>query len=573
MRLLLLFLLLFSSLYAAISEFKSDDYQIIIGENFDDEAFDIIEDHDYNISLVGYTQDFKTASKTANSYTNAFDYLASTKANKGEQLRLIKLNRNAEIVNDVNFKLSEFNRGTNVIKNIHNGYLLGGYTHNGQMLIASLDDKGDQSYLKQFGTANFDQLHALISLKDGGSVAIGTSQTTRNSHDDLFVQGLGRNDVYLVKFKPDGQVRWAKKYGSTGKDIGVDGVATDDGGFILIAIAQEGAQSTLVVTKINDTGDSSWVQKFPKTGRNRAFKIIQTAPNNYLISASFENKNGQDNIRLIKIDEEGNTLWENNIFSEAEERLNDINVDLKGNIIGVGYARGRDSSDMDALVRYYDNDANMIWERHFGKDRQDAFKSVTLLHDNTFAIAGFSNSFADKGRQIWVLKLNDDGSLVKKSLQESYLTLYQALKSEFNDDNAIHIYKDLRISHNGLLFKQGSSTLTSAHKAILDDIMPRIYKVLTPYKQIIKNFQINGYTSTEWNAPDTQRYLNNARLSNDRALHILDYVYPLNAMHPYQKYASEIFSTDGYSYSRLIYANDKENKTDSRRVEFEIRLK
>ena len=142
MRLLLLFLLILSSSYAAISEFKRDDYQIIIGDNFDDEAFDIVEDHEYNISLVGYTQDFKTGLKTAQSYTNAFDYLSSINANKGEQLRLIKLNGSAQIVNDVSLKISEFNQGVSVIKDIHNGYLLGGYTHNGQMLISSLDDEG-----------------------------------------------------------------------------------------------------------------------------------------------------------------------------------------------------------------------------------------------------------------------------------------------------------------------------------------------------------------------------------------------------------------------------------------------
>lgn len=573
MRLILVFFLLFSSLYAAISEFKSDDYQIIIGNNFDDEAFDIVEDYDYNISLVGYTQDFKTGIQTAQSYTNAFDYLASTSANRGEQLRLIKLDPSAQIVKDISFKLAQFNRGTNVIKNIHNGYLLGGYTHNGQMLIASLDDTGKQHYVKQFGTANFDQLHSLLSMQDGGSVAIGTSQTSRNTQDDIFVQGLGRNDIYLVKFKADGQVRWSKKYGSTDKDIGIDGVETADGGFILLSISKDGNTSTVNVSKINDTGNISWVQKFPKSGRQRAFKVIKTSQNNFLISGSFENKNGKDNIRLIKIDEEGNTLWEKNIFSEASESLNDISSDLNGNIIGVGYAQKQGTSHRDALVRYYDSEANMIWERHFGKERQDTFTSVALLHDNTFAIAGYSNSFADKGRQIWVLKLNDDGSLVKKSFQNTYMTLYQALKNEFKDDANVLVYKDLRISHKGLIFKQGSSTLTASHKAILDNLMPRIYKVITPYKHLIKNLQINGYTSTEWNAPETARYLNNAHLSNERALHILDYTYPLKAMSAYRKYASQIFSTDGYSYSSLVYTNEKENKIRSRRVEFEIRLK
>ncbi|MFC2074608.1 hypothetical protein ACFLR3_05085 [Campylobacterota bacterium] len=190
MKLVISLLLILSYLQGAISEFKSDDYQILIGKNFDDEALDVIEDHDYNISIVGYTQDFRTSSKQGQSFNNAFDYLQTLQSNNGEQLRLIKLDSSAKIVNDVSFKLSEYNRGTHILKTVQNGYILGGYTHSGQMLISSLDLNAKQTYIHKFGTANFDQLHALIKLNDGGSVAIGTSQTSRNTHDDMFVQGF-----------------------------------------------------------------------------------------------------------------------------------------------------------------------------------------------------------------------------------------------------------------------------------------------------------------------------------------------------------------------------------------------
>ena len=572
MKPLILFILLLTSLYGAISKFASDDYQVLIGENFDDEAIDIVEDYDYDISLVGYTQDFKTDMKTGGTYTNAFDYLSSIKQNNGEQLRLIKLNSSANIVNDISLKLANFNRGTSITKTVSNGYLLGGYTHAGQMLMTRLDAKGNSYYLKEFGTANFDQLHSLISLPDGGAVAIGTSQTSRDTTDNMFIQGLGRNDIYLVKFRPDGQIRWRKKYGSTKKDIGVDGAATSDGGFILLGLTQEADAFKLWVAKINDTGDTAWVKDFPKTGRQRAFKITRLNGGNYLISASFENRNNQDNIRLIKIDNEGNVLWEHNYFNNANEHLNDINVDMRGNIIGVGYSQNEAQGDTDALVRYYDHRGAMLWERKFGKSRQDAFNAVSLLHDNTFAVAGFSKSFSNKERQIWVMKLNDDGSLVKIK-QKRYNTLYQALKIEFKNDKDISIYKNLRIVHNGLIFKQGSSTLTKQHKAVLKTFMPRLVKVLNNYKQEIKNIQINGYTSTEWNAPNTQRYLNNAHLSNDRAMHILDYSYALKSLKKHHTWLSQKLSTDGYSYSNLIVADKKENKIRSRRVEFEIRLK
>ncbi|PHR59369.1 MAG: hypothetical protein COA44_00005 [Arcobacter sp.] len=572
MKSLLLSLFIFSSLFGAISEFKQDDYQIIIGNNFDDEALDIVEDYDYNISAVGYTQDFQTTVKIGNSYTNAFDYLSSVQGHNGEQLRIIKLNLAAKVVNDKSFKLSNYNRGTNILKTVQNGYLIGGYTFNGQMIISQLDTQSKPSYLKQFGTANFDQLHALIPMKDGGSVAIGTSQTSRNPSDDMFVQGLGRSDVYLVRFTPNGQIRWRKKYGSTEKDIGVDGVATGDGGFILLGISQEADEFRLSCAKINDTGDIAWIKKFPKAGRQKAFKIIKTIRGNYLISASFENSNNQDNIRFIKIDNEGNVIWEKNYFNNANEHLNDISVDFRGNIIGVGYSQDASQGDMDALVRYYDHTGKQIWERKFGKNRHDSFKSVTLLHDNTFAIAGFTTSFADKMRQIWIMKLHDDGSLVKKQIK-IYANLYEALVNEFRNTPQVHIYKDLRITHNGLIFAQGSSFLTKEHKKVLQGFMPRLLRVLALYKININNLSINGYTSTEWNAPSTQRYLKNAHLSNNRAMNILDYSYQLKQVKKYQKWMSQVLSTDGYSYSNLIYANKKENKIRSRRVEFEITLK
>ncbi len=572
MKFLLSLLIILSCLHSTIIEFKPDDYQIVLGKNFDDEAFDVIEDYDFNISIIGYTQNFVNTAKPHQSFNNAFDYLNAIQNSHGEQLRLIKLDSQAQIVNDINFKLSAFNRGTNIIKTVDNGYILGGYTHSGQMLISSLDEKGKDHFLKQFGTANFDQLHALVKLDDGSCIAIGTSQTSRSDRDNIFVQGLGHSDVYLVKYEPDGKIIWKKKYGSTGKDIGIDGVATGDGGFILLALSKEKGTSMLTAVKINDTGDTAWLKELPKLGHNKGFKIIKTLQNNYIIAAGFENKDTQENIRLIKINDEGELLWDKSFYNDANERLNDISVDLRGNIIGVGYSQSSSRSDMDALVRYYDSNANMIWERKFGKERQDAFSSVALLHDNSFAIAGFTNSFADKGKQIWVLKLNDDGSLVKKRMKQ-YSTLYEALHNEFKQTPDVKIYKDLRITHDGLIFKQGSSTLSTVHKSTLDDFMPRLFNVLLPYKQQIKNLHINGYTSTEWNAPKTQAYLNNTRLSNDRAIHILEYSYQLKSIASHRDWISQVLSTDGHSYSNLIYAENEENKIRSRRVEFEITIR
>ena len=354
--------------------------------------------------------------------------------------------------------------------------------------------------------------------------------------------------------------------------MGVDGVATGDGGFLLLGTTQEDENYQLYVAKINDTGDTAWIKNFPKPGRQKAFKIIKTAKGNFVIAASFENKHAQDNIRLLKIDAEGNTLWEKNYYEPAHAQLNAISVDLKGNLIGVGYIQNKQQPDMDALVRYYTHEGDLVWERRFGRERHEAFSSVVRLHDNSFAIAGFSQSFQDNGKQMWILKLNDDGSFVKKQ-PKPYRSLYLILRKAFEHDKNVTVYKDLRITHKGLVFKQGSADITSAHQKILNRLVPTLLNAIQPYRSQIKHFRINGYTSTEWNVPRIQRYLNNAELSSQRALNTLAYLYPLKEINKHRNWLDQVTSADGNAYAQLIYYKKKEDPIHSRRVDFKLILK
>ncbi|MDX1295364.1 MAG: hypothetical protein R3302_03805, partial [Sulfurimonadaceae bacterium] len=207
----------------------SNDFSVIIKGPFQDALYDVTEDHDGQISAIGFTQDFKAAPAVSETYYNAFDYLAAQSRSHGEQIKLVRIDDQGETTFEHSLKLPEFNRAVSVVKTPANGYLIGGYTQDGQMLVTKIDQNGNQLFLKRFGTKNHDRMNRLVALRDGGVLAVGTSVTSRDRGDKLFQQGLGHNDITLTRFSRNGQQLWSKKYGTVHDDSGIDATEAYDG--------------------------------------------------------------------------------------------------------------------------------------------------------------------------------------------------------------------------------------------------------------------------------------------------------------------------------------------------------
>ncbi len=198
-------------------------YSILVDSGFQDRCYDITEDHHREISAVGFSQHFQSEALPERVvYSNAFDYLQSVRKSPGEQIRLVRLNGEGAITFDFSNNLSRFNRAVSVVKTADNGYFVGGYTQEGELLLLRLSVSGSILFEKTFGTRNFDRMNRLVALRDGGVLAVGSSMTSRSHSDPLYEQGLGLNDIFLSRFDQNGRVLWSKKYGTLSDDRGMD---------------------------------------------------------------------------------------------------------------------------------------------------------------------------------------------------------------------------------------------------------------------------------------------------------------------------------------------------------------
>ncbi len=566
---LLLTLFILASLYA-----KTSDFSIIVHQPFNAGLSDITEDYDRTITAVGFSKYYNQNSNSSNSYTNAFDYLASVSNQYGSGMHIIKVDNHADIIFSKQANLSSFSEAVAVVKTPTNGYFLGGYTLDGSLIVLKLDANANLIYSKIYGTNNYDRMNNLILLSDGGVLCIGSSVTTRSQNDSLFETGLGNNDIYLTRFSKDGQKLWSKKYGTSYDDEGIDAVEAQDGSIIVLSKTSYDKHKDVSLMRINENGNRIWLKHYKGEKLTLPTKIIRLRDNNFVISLIQYDDMRKEHIRLIKFDLYQNVLIDKDIFTTYPSGLNDIKEFSDGTFIGVGYVK--DISNTDGLAMVLDSNLVMLNQEHYGKENYDLFTSATILHNSQVAVAGVHTDEESQESNMWITKLNRDASMAQISTHSS--NFYEKLCALFKEEIAskqLTIREDLTIelTDSRLYFNVAEYKLTQTQKIFLDSFSKKLIPFLYANKEIIDTLEVNGHTSSEWGNVDfTARYLNNEKLSMNRSYSTLSYIFAMQEKMT-QKWLLKVLKGSGLSYAKSVVLNDMEDKEKSRRVSFKIILK
>jgi len=571
MKYILSLLLLFT-----LTNASPHEYSIIIDEPFNNALLDVTQDYDRSISAIGFKKEYKQNNSSSEEFTNAFDYLESISATHGSQMHLIKLDNNSgHIKLRKTSKLSQFNEAIALVKTPQNGYFIGGYTLDGSLLFAKLSSNGTLVSKTIFGTKNYDRLNNLIRLSDGGTLAIGSSITSRNQNDSLFETGLGLNDIFLTRFSAKGDKLWSKKYGTVYDDRGIDAVEARDGSIIVISQTNYDKNKNVTLMRITENGDKIWLKHYKSDKSTTPYKIIRLRDGNFLASLSLQDDMHKEQIRLIKFDAQRNIIADKEINTAYSSVLKDIKEYSNSVIIGVGYVQDRYNTD--ALTMTLDTNLLLLNQEHYGGENYDAFNGVKILHNSQAAVVGVNTSAGSQESNMWILKLNRDLSIAQ--LSNKSVDFYEELCKIFEQE--IHNYKleikeDLSIefTDKDLYFGVGESKLTSNQEEFLNNFSEKLMPFMYKYRELVQKLEINGHTSSEWAGVSfSNAYLKNEELSMKRSFSTISYMFNKQNENV-KRFLSSIIKGSGLSFSqkRLTFY-DKEDKEKSRRVSFKIILK
>ena len=243
-----------------------------------------------------------------------------------------------------------------------------------------------QGYELTFGGDKADFGDDIVKASNGDFVIVGYSESF-GADNDL--------DVYVVRIDIDGTEVWSAIFDEGFTEHGYALIPTIDGGF-LIAGDRMISQTTSLdgyLLKISASGEKEWSQTYGEENIDeRLFSVIPAIDGGYIALGRLEDEQGNRDIYLVKIDEEGALDWENRIGTTAKEEGNDIVAYRDGYIVVGKASRPGEPTNMDAYLAGVDVGGNIDWERFYGGNEMDEAKSVIITSDDKILFTGFSGN-------------------------------------------------------------------------------------------------------------------------------------------------------------------------------------
>ena len=239
-------------------------------------------------------------------------------------------------------------------------------------------------------------------------------------------------DIWLIKIDNYGNRIWDKCFGTTYEDWGVDIINTTDNGFYI--------QGNMGTSNFDGTGGhgmyDGWFAKIDSLGNLIWSNIFGGKDQDYFSSFSIDHDNnivlagytysndeyilgnhGGVDAWIIKIDANGNVLWQKCLGGSGDDSVFDIEIDKETNYLICGSSTSADGDVSfnhgwdDGWVISLSKDGDLKWQKSFGGSQTDIFSFIKSVSENYLLAAGFtiSNDQEVSGNHgdvdIWLVKL------------------------------------------------------------------------------------------------------------------------------------------------------------------------
>ncbi len=308
---------------------------------------------------------------------------------------------------------------TLIIPTKDNGCLLGGYsfsmasgdkTQNSwgscDYWIVKLDALGILQWEKDFGGDQYDKLTAALQTKDNGFIIGGYSGSgISGDKSEALKDTSGTCDFWILKIDSLGNKEWDKDIGGFDSDVLTALDTTTDGGYILGGYSKSEANgdktedlhdtipffphSDFWIVKIDSMGNKQWDKRFGGYQRDELYSIHQTTDKGFIC---------------------GGYIFSDSSFEVSQTIRDDNNPNI--------FVKG------DYWIIKTDSIGNKQWDKRFGGNSRDEFKSMQITPDKGFVLGGYSLSLmgGDKSENncstyytygdYWVVKTDSMGNKI-----------------------------------------------------------------------------------------------------------------------------------------------------------------
>lgn len=267
-------------------------------------------------------------------------------------------------------------------------------------------DNPTLAWSKTVGGSDAEFFRDIVIDDTGNFYAMGD---TLSNDGDITDDNNGSIDALLVKFDASGNKLWDRTIGGSAKDYFRDLVIDDSGDLYVVGFttSNDGSMDALLV-KFDSDGTMLWHKTIGGNGWDGFLNIILDKSGNFYAVGFTGSTNGIYDGLIVKLDSDGNILWNKTVGGTTDDRLHDIVIDSNNNLYVTGYTNSNDNDITDG---------NLLWDKTVGGSKLDRFNNLIIDGDDNLYVIGSTYSGDNDisggnhgDKDAWIIKFGSDGT-------------------------------------------------------------------------------------------------------------------------------------------------------------------
>ncbi len=249
-------------------------------------------------------------------------------------------------------------------------------------------------WIKNFGTTEIYTTIASDVYDDGIIVAGNISPTLLPT----------KKTAFLLKIDQNGSVNWHKIYYGNNEYI-YSVKRTMDNGFIVAGKAS----GSIWIAKLDDKGNIQWQNLYGSSKPNTTSYILETSDGGYLVLYTANSSNGNSDLCILRLDSNGNILWQKGYDSGEEEEALSV-VSISDGYVVVGRKKGINSF---LFLMKIDFSGNVKWSKVYNIEFSNISYVKRTVNENLIVIGSFyryEDSYANS--DIFIVKFDKNGNIL-----------------------------------------------------------------------------------------------------------------------------------------------------------------
>lgn len=281
--------------------------------------------------------------------------------------------------------------------------------------VIKLDAARNVLWQKVYGGTEKEQLVKVLPIAGGDYIVLINSNSS--SGGNKTVPYYGGEDIWVIRINAEGIIKWQRSFGGEYDDIGSDIIATSDKGFLIGGYSNSPISGNKTsdpygnndywVIKINAQGNTVWEKSYGAEGNDELKQIQEVAKDSYRLYGTSNSEVGtaknsglQSEVDYwsLLIDDNGEAKQELAYGYGTKNFISNGVAKDDGMILlgGTTLEKTKQGTKVNFLGTLVNKEGDVLWEKSVSGKGENVLSKLIETRDGGYVFAGTSDSKPDK---------------------------------------------------------------------------------------------------------------------------------------------------------------------------------